>query len=124
MDQAHAQDAAEPRFGASVAWDSARNRAVLFGGFDETTGRLNDTWEWDGQRPGPSGRLSGTKPTPASQRAMVYDSARGKIVLFSGNAGSRASTAGTWVHETWEWDGAAGTWTLITAPVVTATQYN
>ncbi len=54
---------------------------------------------------------------------MAYDSARGKMVLFSGNAGAGAATAGTWSPETWEWDGTAGTWTLITAPVVTSTQY-
>jgi hypothetical protein len=54
---------------------------------------------------------------------MAYDSARGKMVLFSGNAGAGTPTAGTWSPETWEWDGTAGTWTLITAPVVTSTQY-
>jgi len=36
--------------------------------------------------------------------AMAYDSGRGKIVLFGGYAGSAV------LGDTWEWDGASGTW--------------
>jgi hypothetical protein len=32
-----------------MAYDSARKRIVLYGGFDETGGVLYDTWEWDGR---------------------------------------------------------------------------
>jgi hypothetical protein len=37
-----------PRAGHSMAYDTTRNRTVLFGG---TVGDalVNDTWEWDGQ---------------------------------------------------------------------------
>ena len=77
-----------PRFGASMVWDSRPQRAVLFGGFDETTGRLNDIWEWNGTRPGRTGRRRGTKPSPRHSAMIVYDSARGKTVLYSGNTGT------------------------------------
>jgi hypothetical protein len=32
-----------------MAYDSARKRIVLYGGFDETGDVLSDTWEWDGR---------------------------------------------------------------------------
>ena len=56
------------RFGAAVVWDSGRNRAVLFGGFDEATGRRQDTWEWDGRRPGLTGRPRGRNRRPVTAR--------------------------------------------------------
>ena len=112
------------RFGAAVVWDSMRGRAVLFGGFDEATGRRNDTWEWDSATMAWIDRTpAGTKPSPRHSALIAFDSVRGKTVLYSGNTGSGASTAGTWVDETWEWDGTAATWTRITAPAVTSTQY-
>jgi hypothetical protein len=109
------------RYGASVAWDSMRGRAVLFGGFDETTGRRNDTWEWDPTTQTWTDRTpAGTKPTPRHSALIAFDSQRGKTILYSGNTGTGT---GTWVDETWEWDGTAATWTRITAPAVTSTQY-
>jgi hypothetical protein len=114
-----------PRYGAAVVWDSARNRAVLFGGFDELTGRRNDTWEWDSASQMWMDRTpTGTKPTARHSAQMIFDSARGKVVLYSGNTGSGAATAGSWVDEVWEWDGTAGTWTRITAAALTSTQYS
>jgi len=40
---------------------------------------------------------------------MAYDSARGKVVLFSGLDASSAA-----ISDMWEWDGTARTWTEIT----------
>ncbi len=111
------------RFGAAVVWDSARGKAVLFGGFDEATGRRNDTWEWDGTA-WTDRTPAGASPTPRHSALMVFDSMRNKTVLYSGNSGNGVATAGTWVDETWEWDGTAGTWTRITAPAITSTQWS
>jgi hypothetical protein len=110
------------RYGAAMVWDSQRNVAVLFGGFDEATGRRQDTWEWNGTT-WMDRTPAGTKPTPRHSAKMIYDSQRGKAVLYSGNTGNGAATGGTWVDELWEWDGAAGTWTKITATALTSTQY-
>ena len=33
----------------AMAYDSARERIVLFGGRTDRSGDLNDTWEWDGR---------------------------------------------------------------------------
>lgn len=32
----------------AMAYDSIRQRTVLFGGTDYSVGPLSDTWEWDG----------------------------------------------------------------------------
>jgi hypothetical protein len=88
-----------PRAEAAIAFDSRRGRVVLFGGHNragERGNRLADTWEWDGKR---WTEIKVTGPSPRNSAAMVYDSGRGKIVLFGGS--TRESVSG----ETWEWDG-------------------
>jgi hypothetical protein len=37
-----------PRGGHAMAYDLARQRIVLYGGFTNEAPRLADTWEWDG----------------------------------------------------------------------------
>ena len=91
--------APSPRAEASMAFDSRRGRMILFGGHNRagTMGsRLGDTWEWDGKK---WTKMRATGPTPRNGAAMVYDSVRGKIVLFGG------STVESVSGETWEWDG-------------------
>jgi len=79
---------------AGIAYDSGRNRTVLFGGGNSTnsTNELNDTWEWDGAKwtqffPNPA-------PPVSIGPGMAYDSRRGVTVLFDNNG------------HTWEWNGA------------------
>ena len=56
---------------------------VLFGGYvDVGTGRARDTWEWDGST---WTLVASTGPEERGDHAMAYDSARGRIVLFSGD---------------------------------------
>jgi hypothetical protein len=92
-------DGPSARAEAAMAFDSARKRIVLFGGYnrsDDLMNRLGDTWEFDGEKwieldvNGPSGRNSA---------ALAYDTYRSKIVLFGGRAEPGVS------GETWEWDG-------------------
>jgi hypothetical protein len=87
----------------AMAYDSARQRTVLFGGSDSNAKTLADTWEWDGKS------WAQIKPTtsPAARvwHAMAYDSARKRTVLFAGWTGSSPLT------DTWEWDGK--NWTQI-----------
>jgi hypothetical protein len=91
------------RANAAMAYDSARQRVVYFGGGtrDLRTAALEfpgDTWEWDGQ----AWSLRATSGPPGRQyAAMAYDAARQRTVLFGGR---QSSTAG--FVDTWEWDGA------------------
>src|SRR5262249_22445088 len=87
-----------------IAYDSARNRTVVFGG----AGPLGDTWEWDGAT---WTERATTGPAPRVDPAMVYDSARGRRVMFGGYTPAGGSF-GTLFGDTWEWDG--NTWTQRT----------
>jgi hypothetical protein len=91
------------RDGAFLAYDAARGEVVLFGG-NHGTGRLNDTWTWNGTTW--TQRTPATSPSPRERGTMAYDSARGVVVLFGGFADSGTS------NETWVWDGT--TWTKKT----------
>jgi hypothetical protein len=82
----------------AMAFDSARGRVVLFGGYGYPGGvgtRLRDTWEWDGSRWHNVTPAAGSPPA-TDAHAMAFDSARGRVVLFSGEGFSQ---------DTWEWDG-------------------
>ncbi|MFH1230482.1 MAG: fibronectin type III domain-containing protein [Planctomycetota bacterium] len=95
------------RYGHAMAYDSARNRIVLFGGSDWT----DETWE----REGTEWILKSPvhKPLPRYGHAMAYDSARGKVVLFGGMMATLSDTyEDIRSDETWEWDGTD--WTLKT----------
>jgi hypothetical protein len=88
-----------------MAYDSRRQRVVLFGGYQRSphgSVRLGDTWEWDGSR---WARRAVDGPEARSSAALAYDSLRGRMVLFGGRAQTALS------GETWEWDGA--TWARV-----------
>ncbi len=78
-----------------MAYDSARQRIVLFGGMQPTPS--NDTWEFDGTEW--SQVTTAATPLARSAGAMVFDVASGRMVLFGGTDG--ASPLG----DTWEYDG-------------------
>ena len=93
-----------PRSGAAIAYDTLRQRAILFGGVGYWNGNEwvydNSTWEWDGQDwiqintpVSPSGR---------TLHAMAYDEKRQKVVMYGGQ------NAGGYLADLWEYDGT--TW--------------
>ena len=99
------------RSGQSMAYDTKRDQAVLFGGYDGTA-YVADTWRWNGawSKANPS-----TPPPGRGGAAMVFDSARSRTVLFGGS-----STAG--LHaDTWEWDGTNWTLAAMSGPPATNT---
>jgi hypothetical protein len=95
-----------PRYGYGVCFDAARGRVILFGGQPSgasTASPLGDTWEWDGH----SWTLAASQgPPPRRNYSLTFDSARGKTLLFGGQA-----TTNVLFDDTWEWDGAA--WTQV-----------
>ncbi len=88
---------------ASMAYDSDRQRVVLFGGRRTDLSHSNETWEWDGTN---WTLASTTGPTGGDSNPMAYDSVRHKTVLAY-----RALPA---AFTTWEWDGT--TWSLSPQP--------
>ena len=91
-------DGGPPGFGHhAMAYDSRRQRVVMYGGVRDDRRDLADTWEWDGATWHRIVTLAG--PGPRSRHRMAYDAARGVIVLFGGNDGR--------LLDTWTWDGTA-----------------
>ena len=95
---AHAPPA---RANASMAYDTARSRVVLFGGHTFNTTRIsyNDTWEYDGVDW--TQRTPATPPPARRGPVMVYHGARARTLLFGGNV----SATSQFTSDIWEWDG-------------------
>ena len=91
--------------GHAMAYDSARG-ASCSSGATGNSGLLADTWEWDGNtwvenNPRPS-------PPARAYHAIVYDSARGRLVLFGGFIGSIFCVDDTWEYRPLETAGDSG----------------
>ena len=95
------------RYQHALAYDSARGKVVLFGGYGYPPYLLSDTWEWDGSAW--NQRTPAVSPPARYDHALAYDSARGRVVLFGGDDSRYA------LSDTWEWDG--NTWTQRTLAV-------
>lgn len=89
----------------AMVFDTGRGKVMMFGG---ATAPGNATWEWDGMFGAWELRqqMSGDRPSRRHGHAMAYDAGRGKVVLHGGIDETGGSN-----NETWEWDGAAETWT-------------
>lgn len=93
------------RAGMTLTYDAARQRTLLFGGFESTLGDdyLGDTWTWDG-----SVWTQHTTPTAPSARASAtaaYDPVTRLVYLYGGTTGSGE------LGDLWAWDGSA--WQLV-----------
>jgi hypothetical protein len=88
----------------AMAYDTARGRTVMFGGWDFNFVLLGQTWEWDGTNW--VDRTPANAPSARILPAMAYDLARGVTVLFGGD------DAVGLTNDTWEWDGT--NWTQRT----------
>jgi len=92
-------DGPPARNGAAMAFDSHRNRVVLFGG----SGATGDTWEWDGQQ---WERISSEETQGRFNSVMAFDEANRVVIRFGGWTGSSR------VGDTWQYDGTQ--WTKVT----------
>jgi hypothetical protein len=92
-------NAPSPRTNTAMAYDVARSRMVLFGGWTGA-GYPNDTWEFDGvnwQQVFPA-----ASPPGMSRHRMTYDVARGEVLLYSG----QNPAAGLWRYDGATWRAA------------------
>lgn len=105
-----------PRTAPRMAYDAKHGVSVLFGGRgvpDAATGLTHgsdETWIWNGAQW--LQKFPATRPSPRSSHAMVYDSARERVVLFGGRveATERAGRP-SYLNDTWVWENE--TWTRI-----------
>jgi hypothetical protein len=112
------------RQGHKMVYDSGRSVVMLFGGmFDSQAVEYNDVWEWNGTTWTDVSPTTGTAgvnfPEVRRHHAMAYDSARGVVVMHGGTS----NQASTIFDDTWEWNGAAGTWTEVTPTGTAGTDF-
>jgi N-acetylneuraminic acid mutarotase len=101
------------RYLQAVAFDEGRKVVVMFGGLNIAPATLKalpnkEIWEWSQATGKWTKRDSTGGPSARSGAAMVFDSKRGKFILFGGRAGS-----GYNLEDTWEWDPSTGKWTEL-----------
>jgi hypothetical protein len=100
------------RWGQSQVYDAVHGRMLLFGGYSEQTGLLNDTWELSlGSRPEWTLlQPSGTPPSPREGHTAIYDPHRNRMLVF---AGTRENDIRT--NEVWELSlSGVPAWKLLT----------
>jgi hypothetical protein len=98
------EDGPAGRILGGAAYDEKRNVLVLYGGRAVELGTCSqETWEWDGEY---WEQKNAEPPTPCDHVRMVFDSAQGEVILFSG-----LDTVETPVRETWSWNGKK--WKLL-----------
>jgi len=92
----------------TMAYDSARDRTVVFGGMSGELTMLprGETWEFDSRAW--SQRHPGKSPPARHMAAMVYDSGRACTVLLGG-VGGDPTQGYVNLGDLWEWDGVEWT---------------
>jgi hypothetical protein len=99
-----------PRRNHAMAYEAARQRVVLFGGYNSFSPQsyLGDTWEWDGDA---WTQVADMGPSPRRSFNMTYDDSRQRLVLFGGDVKASTTQANQVNGETWEWNGRE--WTQV-----------
>jgi len=96
---------------ATLAYDSAREKVVLFGGDDPSAGlAFGDTWIWDGTKW--TQRVPAVSPSPRGLASMAFNASLHKVVLYGGVTPGLVCPN----SDTWAWNGT--TWTYVPPPQV------
>jgi len=93
------------RRGSAAVYADVSGKVIMFGGYGSDY--LGDTWSydpvsgaWTQLQPG------GRTPVGRHSHCMVYDSSRGKVIMFGGYDGG-------YLNDLWEYDPVAVTWTEL-----------
>src|SRR3989344_4625105 len=110
--QLKAEDAAgnpPSRADASMVFDTANNRLLIFGGYDGTN-RLNDLWRWDIAGASFAEVSEGTPPGVRQMHVAVYDENNPRMIVWGGRNGTSSSN---YLSEIWELNTTSGSeaWT-------------
>jgi hypothetical protein len=117
----HAGLAPEARTGASMSWDEARNKIVLFGGTNGV-GALDDTWIWE-QGTWEQLTLPHGRPPARAWANLFYDNTRQLAVLSGGGGNSLPGQPDALLlSDTWTWNGTS--WQQVTTVNAPAGSYN
>jgi hypothetical protein len=92
------------RTSASLTFDSARQRVILFGG-DPGGSPVADTWAWENSL---WTQVADTGPSPRRGASLVDETANGRVMLFGGGSGVDV-LGDTWVCADGDWTQVADT---------------
>ncbi len=106
------------RSGFGMAYDAARDKLVVFGGFFSGGPPFDETWEWDGVSW--TLRQPATVPEARYAPSLCYDEVNARVVMVGGDSNATGSDRLT-RRETWEWDGVD--WTKTTPPAPAPRQF-
>ena len=101
----------------AMAYDSANDKVVLFGG-GSIFGHIDETWTYDTSTDTWTQQNPTTKPSARWYHAMAYDSTNNKVVLFGGTDSIVSN------DETWTYDTSTDTWTLQNPTTKPSARYN
>lgn len=90
-------------FGAGTV-DYGRQKLVIFGGTNDNSTWLGDTWEFDLVTQTWTDVTPATSPSPRRWCQMAYNAIQGNCVLYGG-----VDQGGTYQSDTWTWDGVSWT---------------
>jgi hypothetical protein len=112
-------DSPDPRYWHRLAYDPARAKVILFGGYNSTT-TFNDLWEWNGvTRKWTKLTAGGAVPPPRGEFAMAWDAAAagsGELVVQGGGLGIAGADSRTYVLRQ---SGSTLTWFDVTPATTT-----
>lgn len=100
------------RSGAAMAYDSAAQRELLFGGISNSGSPLNDTWSFDYTSRSWTNRSPSSTPPGRNGMVLAYDAAVDRLVLFGGT--SIVASTQVIYHDTWAYDDTANAWSNLT----------
>jgi N-acetylneuraminic acid mutarotase len=96
------------RSGHTMVYDSTSQKTILFGGWDENIGLMNDTWIYDSQINQWTEVFPITTPENRQSHAMYYDPIFQKVILFGGYKDSLPHYS-----DTWEYNYSNNSWTEL-----------
>jgi len=95
-----------PRDYSVMAYDSVRDRMLLFGGANLSEAPFDDLWAYDlGRETWSELKPAGARPTARAWHAMAFDNEAGILVLFGGGR-----TRSAYTNEVWTFDPRTDTW--------------
>lgn len=87
---------------AAMAYDSVRDRVVLFGGIDRVVGQvyLGDTWEYDGTN---WSQVATSGPSARAEASLWFDTEHQRMILAGGRNNSATVVKDAWVFQDSVW---------------------
>ena len=104
--QMRPKESPPPRYYSVMAYDSVRDRMLLFGGANLAETPFDDLWAYDlGRDTWSELKPTGPRPTARAWHAMAFDNEAGVLVLFGGGR-----TRDNYTNEVWTFDPRTETW--------------